>query len=113
MAKKQTKCTYLFLAHLHPSIEFKDKFGFRNLEQVWIKGKIDLNRVKEKYKVKKLGKINLIVMPTFNQLLGSVNIRKLVETEEPGVIGKLIDVENSKIYLLDGTFLGYLKDLKI
>ncbi|MEM5878893.1 MAG: metallophosphoesterase [Candidatus Aenigmatarchaeota archaeon] len=111
-SKRLLECDHLFLAHLHPAIEFKDKFGFRNIEQVWVKGKIDLKKAREKYKVKKTGKMNVIIMPTFNQLLGSISIRKLLKSEEPGIIGKLIDTENSKIYLLDGSFLGYLKDLK-
>ncbi|MEM5766285.1 MAG: metallophosphoesterase [Candidatus Aenigmatarchaeota archaeon] len=111
-SKRLLKCDYIFLAHLHPTIEFKDKFGFRNIEQVWVKGKIDLKKVRKKYKLKKTGELNVIIMPTFNQMLGSMNISKLVESEESGIISKLMNLENSKIYLLDGTFLGRLKNLK-
>ncbi|MEM5772937.1 MAG: metallophosphoesterase [Candidatus Aenigmatarchaeota archaeon] len=111
-SKRLLECDYIFLAHLHPAIEFKDKFGFRNIEQVWVKGKIDAKKVRKKYKLKKTGKLNVIIMPTFNQMLGSMNISKLVESEESGIISKLMNLENSKIYLLDGTFLGHLKNLK-
>jgi putative SbcD/Mre11-related phosphoesterase len=111
-SKRLMQCDYLFLAHLHPGIEFRDKFGFRSVEQVWIKNEFDLNKVKEKYKLKKVGKLNIIIMPAFNKLLGSMSLNKLIEKEKPGIIAKLMNMEKSKIYLLDGTFLGYLKDLK-
>jgi hypothetical protein len=112
-SKRLMQCDYLFLAHLHPGIEFKDKFGFRNVEQVWIKNELDLKKVKEKYKLKKAGKLNIFVMPAFNNLLGSMSLNKLIEKENPGIVAKIMDMEKSKVYLLDGTFLGYLKDLKV
>jgi metallophosphoesterase superfamily enzyme len=112
-SKRLMQCDYLFLAHLHPGIEFRDKFGFRSVEQVWIKNEFDLNKVKEKYKLKKVGKLNIIIIPAFNKLLGSMSLNKLIEKEKPGIIAKLMDMEKSKVYLLDGTFLGYLKDLEV
>lgn len=112
-SKRLLGCDYLFLAHLHPALEFKDKFGFKNTEQVWVKGKANLEKIREKYNVKKTGKLILVIMPVFNPLLGNVNICKLLESEEPGIISKLMDMEKSSVYLLDGTFLGCLKDLKL
>ena len=111
-SKKLLQCDHLFLAHLHPGIEFRDKFGFKITEQVWVKNKLDAKKVKKKYRLEKTGKLNVVVMPTFNKLLGSISLNKLLEKEEPGIVAKLMDMEKSKIYLLDGTFLGYLKDLK-
>jgi putative SbcD/Mre11-related phosphoesterase len=111
-SKRLMQCDYLFLAHLHPGIEFRDKFGFRSVEQVWIKSELDVEKVKKRYKIKKTGKLNVVIVPAFNQLLGSMSLNKLIEKEKPGIIAKLTDIEKSKVYLLDGTFLGYLKDLK-
>lgn len=114
-SKKLMECDYLFMAHLHPAMEFMDKFGFRNVEQVWIRGRLDAERVREKYKIKKTGKINLIVMPTFNSLLGNIAVNKLIGKEYSGpmIIGKIMDMKKSKVYLLDGTLLGILEELKI
>jgi putative SbcD/Mre11-related phosphoesterase len=111
-SKRLMQCDYLFLGHLHPGIEFRDKFGFRSVEQVWIKNELDLNKVKKKYKLNKVGKLNIIIMPAFNKLLGSMSLDKLIEKERPGIISELMNMEKSKVYLLDGTFLGFLKDLK-
>ncbi|MEM5829410.1 MAG: metallophosphoesterase [Candidatus Aenigmatarchaeota archaeon] len=111
-SKKLLSCDYLFLAHLHPGIEFKDKLGFRTSEQVWIKGKLK-DKIKEKYKLKKVGKLHAIIIPTFNTLLGNMSLLKLLESEESNLLNKLIDMEKSEIYLLDGTFLGKLKNLKV
>lgn len=113
-SKRLMQCDYLFMAHLHPALEFKDSFGFRNIEQVWIKGRFDAEKVREKYKIKKMGKLNAIVMPTFNKLLGSVDVNKLIKQEHAGpeIVNKLMDMKKSKVYLLDGTLLGSLKQLK-
>lgn len=110
--KELMKCEYLFSAHLHPAFEFKDKLGLKRVEQVWVKGKVDEEKVKEKYKIRKIGKGNLIIIPAFNKLLGSVKINKLIEKEEQGILTKIMEIENARIYLLDGTFLGILKELK-
>jgi len=114
-SKRLMKCDYVFMAHLHPAIEFQDKFGFRNVEQVWVKGKIDSEKVKKKYKIKATGKLNAIIMPTFNNLLGSAAVNKLIEREYSGpmIVNKLIDMKKSKVYLLDGTLLGSLEHLKV
>jgi hypothetical protein len=113
-SKKLMQCDYLFMAHLHPALNFRDKFGFRNVEQVWVKGKLDVEKVKEKYRIKRTGKLNVIVMPTFNKLLGNIDVSKLIEREYNSMImNKLMNMKKSKIYLLDGTFLGSLEQLKI
>jgi len=113
-SKRLLQCDYLFMAHLHPALEFADKFGFRNIEQVWIKGRLNAEKVKEKYKIKRTGKLNAIVMPTFNKLLGNIDVNKLIEKEysDSVIMNKLMDMKKSKAYLLDGTLLGSLEQLK-
>jgi len=113
-SKRLMQCDHLFMAHLHPGLEFRDKFGFRNVEQVWIKGMFDPEKVREKYKIKKIGRLNAIVMPTFNKLLGNIDVNKLIKQEHAGpeIVNKLTDMRKSKVYLLDGTLLGTLKQLK-
>ncbi|MFH7882418.1 MAG: metallophosphoesterase, partial [Candidatus Aenigmatarchaeota archaeon] len=64
-SKGLMKCNFLFTAHIHPLIEFKDSFGYRIVEQVWIKTKINENIAKEKYKIKKIGKLEVIIFPSF------------------------------------------------
>jgi metallophosphoesterase superfamily enzyme len=48
-------------------------------------------------------------MPAFNPLCGGIAVNR-----DPllGPFGSLIDVDNAEIYLLDGSSLGKVKDLK-
>ena len=109
-------CDYLFMGHLHPAIEFKDAFGFRAVEQVWVKGKLDEEKVRKKFELKgtEVGELNLIVLPVFNQLLSGIAINKLAKEELIGPIlaNNFVDVKNSSIYMLDGTFLGTMKNIR-
>lgn len=112
-SKKLMCCDYLFMGHAHPAIEFKDKLGYRSIEQVWVRGKLNEKLVKKKYKIKKTGKLQTTILPTFNRLLGgvAVNITTDKELIGPLLANKFLDINKSKAYLLDGTFLGDIKRL--
>jgi len=112
-SKELMSCDYLIISHTHPTIQFTDKFGYRIIEPVWIKSKIDQEKVKERYKIK-TGKLEVIIMPAFNHLLGGTPVN--VKTTSDELLGPLlkndfVDMETAEIYLLDGTFLGKLKDI--
>lgn len=113
-SKNLMKCDYLFMGHIHPAIEFNDKLGYRSSEKVWIKGKLDAKAVKEKFGMNKVGKLNIIVIPTFNNILGGKAVNKVANEAQisPLIVNKVFDLEYSKIYLLDGTYLGILKSIK-
>jgi len=113
-SKKLMQCNYLFMSHTHPAIEFRDKLGYRSIEPVWVRGKLNQGLVKRKYKIKKCGKLETIILPAFNRLLGGVALNSIVEKEliGPLLANKFFDVDNSKAYLLDGTLLGNVKLLK-
>lgn len=110
-SKELMKCDFLFTAHIHPLIEFKDSFGYRVVEQVWVKTKINKIIAKEKYKIKKIGKLEVIIFPSFNKLVGGLILNKLEKSElaKPLISKNFINLKNSKLYLIDGTFLGNLK----
>ena len=107
-SKNLMKCDKLFMGHLHPVVEFRDSLGYRAIEKVWIKGRLNQKLVKNRYKIKKTGKLEIMIFPAFNPLLGGIVVNS---TLKEGLIGPLIskkflDIKNSKVYLLDGTFLG-------
>ena len=113
-SKKLLTCDYLILGHAHPVVQFKDKFGYRILEQVWVKGKIDKEKIKERYKLKKIGRLEVIIMPAFNRLLGGTVINDKKVSDEllgPLLKNEFVDIRNAQVYLLDGTYLGKLKNL--
>jgi hypothetical protein len=113
-SKKLMQCNYLFIAHIHPAVEFKDKFGYRSVLHVWLKGQLNKKLVKKKFKINKTGKLITIVLPTFNNILGGVAVNRVAKEEVIGPLlkNKVFDIDSSKAYLLDGTYLGAVKQLK-
>jgi putative SbcD/Mre11-related phosphoesterase len=82
------------IGHNHPHVKFRDKLGAIYTEPVWVRGKIN-------------GK-ELIIVPAFNELCGAT----IVNSDEfLGPIARRI--KDAHAYLLDGTDLGLIKDLKI
>jgi len=114
-SKELMACDHLIISHTHPMIQFTDKFGYRIVESVWIKSKIDQEKVKERYKIKKTGKLKVIIMPAFNYLLGGTPVNVKTTSEDllgPLLKNEFIDIDNAELYLLDGTYLGKLKDFE-
>ena len=109
-SKVLTRCDYLFMGHLQPAVEFVDSFGFRSIEQVWLKGRLNREKVKEKYKTKKVGKLKLLILPSFNKLSGSLILNRTSPSELLGpVISRgFAELEKFDVHLLDGTYLGKL-----
>ena len=127
-------CRTLVMGHVHPVISFRDLAGFRISRQVWVKARCDrteLTRVLlQKNKVKATGNPTetllkcfnvsartewLSIMPSFNEFLGGRPLNEGGENERivgPVLRSAAVDLENSEIYLLDGTFVGTLGQLK-
>lgn len=113
-SKSLMKCDYLFMGHIHPAIEFRDEFGHRNSEKVWIRGKLDQKKVKRKFNLDSTGELNIIVIPTFNNILGGKAVNRVVKEGQisPLIANEIFDLNPAKIYLLDGTYLGILKNIR-
>ncbi len=89
LKKEAFKCDMIFSSHLHPIVDFVDKLGGRQSERVWLRSD------------------QLTVLPAFNDLLGGIDIRR----SDLGPLSKHFDKEELDIYLLDGLYLGKVKDL--
>lgn len=109
--KSMLDCDTILMAHVHPIIEFRSG-TYRATEHCWLKGKVDNEILKKKFK--KESKIReIIIMPVFNKLIGGY----AVNSEEFQPLGpilkhRVMDIKKSEIYLLDGTYLGKLDKLK-
>ncbi len=101
------KCEYIILAHTHPTIMLTDRLGYKTYESCWLRGKCIKNILEEKYPSS--NNPNIIVMPAFNPLSGgiAVNCEPII-----GPFKKIIDVKNADVYLLDGSSLGKVRDIK-
>jgi len=132
-------CRSLITGHVHPMVAFRDPMGFRITRQVWVKAACDGERL-AKSLVERLGvKVNaspsivlrdrfnvrlrvsqLFIMPSFNEFLGgqTINKRKLgKDAKSRAFIGPVlrsgsINLDDAETYLLDGTFLGNVNQLK-
>ena len=114
-SKDLLACNYLIIGHIHPMIQFTDKFGFRIVIPIWIKSKIHQEKMKKRYKVKKTGKLEVIIMPVFNSLLSGTPINSEKGTYfllGPLLENNFVDMDKADLYLLDGTYLGKLDSIR-
>ncbi len=105
--KEIMNCKTVVMAHTHPTIMFSDRRGYKNYEPCWIKAEFLKEKLKEKYP--QAANTNLIILPAFNPLCGGIAVNK------DGIVGpfkNLIDLQNSLVYLTDGSFLGKVKNIK-
>ena len=101
------QCNHLIFGHSHPTILLEDRLGFKNFQQCWLKGIIKAEVLADRFPNSK--KINFILMPAFNELCGgvAVNVEGIL-----GPLGKIIDVDKSDVFLIDGSSLGKVINLK-
>jgi putative SbcD/Mre11-related phosphoesterase len=104
---KIMQCEQIIIGHTHPNIMLTDRLGYKTFEPCWLKGKFIKNKLKEKYP--ESNNVNILITPAFNPLCGgiAVNCRGVA-----GPIGRIMDLDNSEVYLLDGSFLGKVKNIK-
>jgi uncharacterized protein len=132
-------CKTLVMGHLHPVVVFRDPTGLKMNRQVWMRADVDSEALakvllrKANIKVKdtveatlkkhfniKLKTSELYIMPSFNDFLGGRPInetrpKKEIGTEAligPVLRSEALQMDNSELYLLDGTYLGTLNQLR-
>jgi len=130
------RCKTLMMGHVHPIVAFRDPAGFRITRQVWVKAECDGTKLaetllqKNKIKIEKSVKgtlrkhyrikpetSQLFIMSSFNEFLGGRPLNKRKTGAAARIVGpvlrsKAVNMENAEIYLLDGTFLGTLNQLR-
>jgi putative SbcD/Mre11-related phosphoesterase len=133
------RCKTLIMGHLHPVVVFRDPAGFKITRQVWVKANCDTTQlskmllqkhgikiegtpeetVKKRYDFKPRTS-QVFIMPSFNDFLGGRPINEAAPRKEgqtPKMVGPVlrseaVDLDNAEIYLLDGTYLGTLNQLR-
>lgn len=105
--KELLECDNLFTAHIHPTVEFVDDFGFRIVEKVWVMGKLKKKTIKERYKTTPSGDLNTLIFPSFNPIITGVPLNsKRTKYMGPLLSSGAFDVKKSEAYMLNGTLLG-------
>jgi putative SbcD/Mre11-related phosphoesterase len=98
---KLWNCKTWIIGHLQAAIEIR-KGNFKKIEKVIIKSKPKIEK----------GKLQeIIILPAFSDLTGNLLLNK--ELPSDFIFEKIIDINNSEVYLLDGSYLGKLINLSI
>jgi putative SbcD/Mre11-related phosphoesterase len=123
------------MAHNHPTVMLNTPLGVRISRPVWLRGKPDVERLaaaflnqdnvrlkeeeealaifEEEYGFE-CGNPEIIVMPTFNDLLGGLPVNSEAPDSLLGPLfrNKLVDMDTFDAYVLDGTFMGQVGFLR-
>jgi putative SbcD/Mre11-related phosphoesterase len=108
---------YILIGHNHPRIRLVSSVSrHSSMKPVWIRVQCDPEAVKERYQGLKpeLTKENapwVTIMPAFNELCGGVAFNAVKGELLGPVASKLLRAETMEAYLLDGTYLGKVRDL--
>jgi putative SbcD/Mre11-related phosphoesterase len=105
-------CRVIIMGHNHPAVEIRDMYGGRVVEPVWLKMRVNRSKLPEELRGGRCE--SLIVMPAFGELVGGAPVNRSIPDELMGPILRsgAINLERAEVYLLDGTFLGRVGELR-
>ena len=98
---------YVIFGHIHPTIMLTDRLGYKTYEPCWLRGRCNRQTIQKRYPT--VQNPHLIMLPAFNSICGGIAVNK-----EPliGPFAQILDHDHAEVYLLDGSLLGKLKDLR-
>ncbi len=112
--------SHIIVAHNHPAIRFTDSFGYSIVELAWVRTRFNTDVMKERFgnldfeNPAQWADPELFVMPAFNELCGGVPFNESTQKDLLGPVFSSggIELEASEMYLLDGTRLGILRNIR-
>ncbi len=101
----------IITAHGHPCVEILDPVGGRHVLKAWCIGKLSKNALKRYPNANLCAKV--VIAPAFNPLISGAAVNR---SPPEGALGplfsnKIFKLEQSQVYLLDGTPLGKASSL--
>ncbi len=108
-------CRFVIMGHNHPAIRLTDPLGYASSRPAWIRTRFIEDVFKKRYEdLKEWENPIVIIMPAFNELTGGIAFN---EASYDTLVGPLfaaraIMLEQAQAYLLDGTYLGTIEQLK-
>lgn len=117
-------CKNLIIGHVHPTVAIRDPMGLRVTKQVFVKVSCNMEQLKkmlpghnlDKKGTLDFGILQLFILPSFNQFLGGRPVNQTKKKNEtfigPILRSGCVNMNNAETYLLDGTFLGTVRQLK-
>lgn len=110
----------LIMGHIHPVVRLRAEIGFTIRKRVWLNLETERALFMKKLKHQKPKKaskarLSLLVMPSFNDFLSGVAVNAVSEGREllgPVIRSGLFNISKAEVYMLDGTHLGRVSDLR-
>ena len=107
-------------AHNHPTVRFTDSFGYSTNDPAWIRTRFNPEVLREHFKNldfnDKTAWANpeVFIVPAFNELCGGVpfNESTCEDLLGPAFSSGSIELDSAEVYLLDGTRLGLVKNIR-
>lgn len=97
----------LLMAHIHPAVVLTDSLGSRTNEKCWVRAKLKKAKALERYDSCPK---ELVIVPAFNPLLTGTPVNTATGTTfGPLFRNELVNRRSMRVYLLDGSNLGYPK----
>jgi len=109
-------CSNVILGHNHPIVRLADSLGYVSSKPVWIRTHFVESILRERYpELNGYADPRVIIMPAFNELVGGIAFN---EATYDTLLGPLfthhvILLEEAQAYLLDGTYLGTVDQLRL
>jgi metallophosphoesterase superfamily enzyme len=100
----------LIAAHLHPAVRLIDPLGHPQTRRVWIRANLSPEAARSHYAMA-VPSLELVVVPAFNPLCGGLPLNELTEGER-GPLPTMADLSQARAYLMDGSDLGRIKEIK-
>jgi uncharacterized protein len=107
--EKVMRADSLVAGHLHPAVRLHDHLGNSPSRPVWAKTRLLSEAVQEHYGFAMDSEI--IIAPAFNILCGGLPLNEPVD-DLRGPLLAMADWEGARLYLLDGTDIGTLAEIK-
>ncbi len=117
-APELLKVEYMIAAHNHPTIRFTDPLGHTAVEPAWVRTRLKKEVLQVHYSSMDLNEDwrnpQVFIIPSFNELCGGVAFNESLEDDLLGPIFSSggVELDNAELYLLDGTNLGLLKNVR-
>lgn len=100
----------LVMGHNHPAVLIVDTRGYRTTQRCWVRIPGSGKKV-PRYEATPR---EYVIMPAFNEFSGGTTFNeKGTRLLGPLLNSDLVDLRSAKVYLLDGTNLGRLKDIMV
>jgi len=108
-------CSHVIMGHNHPIVRLADPLGYVSSKPVWIRACFVEGVFRKRYpKLERYNDPRVIIMPAFNELVGGIAFNEATYETLLGPLfaNRAILLEQAEAYLLDGTYLGTVGQLR-